>query len=121
MGVEYATPVLVHTKYEWAVASLDGLCDDHTLEIKTMGREKHEAVAAGVVPIYYRAQVLWGLMIADRERGLFASYRPEDETLHEVWIERDREWEASALKAGEEFIGWVRDNVRPPDDFVYTP
>ena len=115
-GVKYATPVLIHPEHPWAVASLDGLTHDHTLEIKTMSRVKHEDAGRGVIPEYYRTQVLWGLMIAGVERGLFASYRPEDGTLHEIWIERDREWETMALAAGAEFMEWVERDVAPPDE-----
>jgi putative phage-type endonuclease len=117
--VTYSTPVLIHPKHEWAVASLDGICTDHTLEIKTMGAEKHLDVRDGIIPDYYRAQVLWGLCVSGKGRGLFASYRPEDGSLYEVWIERDKEWEVEALKAGAEFMDWVAKDVRPPDDFVY--
>jgi len=118
--VSYTTPVLVHPEHDWAVASLDGLCDDHTLEIKTMSLEKHLDVRDGVVPDYYVAQVLWGLMIANRERGLFASYRPEDKSLYETWIERDRKWEVEATVKASDFINWVRSDTKPPDDFVFT-
>lgn len=119
-GVKYAAPVLVHPKHEWAVASLDGICADHTLEIKTMGLEKHLDVRDGIVPDYYRVQVLWGLMISGKQHGLFASYRPEDGSLYEVWIDRDVEWEQGAIKAAGEFMGWVRDDIAPPDDFVFS-
>lgn len=114
-GVRYATPVLIHPDYPWAVASLDGLAD-HTLEIKTMSRAKHEDAARGIIPEYYRTQVLWGLWIAGVERGLFASYRPEDGTMHEIWIERDREWEAIAVPAGAEFMQWVESDTPPVDE-----
>lgn len=118
--VVYSTPVVVHPHHEWAVASLDGLCPDHTLEIKTMSLEKHLDVREGEVPDYYRTQVLWGLMVTNMKRGLFASYRPEDGSLYEVWIDRDKEWEKKVFPIAEEFMSWVKEDVEPPEDFVLS-
>ena len=118
--VKYTTPTLVHPEYKWAVASLDGICSEYTLEIKTMSRDKHEDVAKGEVPDYYECQVQWGLMISGLEKGLFASYRPEDGTLHEVWIKADETRQHWMLDQAKEFMGWVERNEEPPEDFVCT-
>lgn len=118
--VSYTTPVLVDEEHEWMVASLDGLCDDHTLEIKTMGLKKHLDVRDGIVPDYYEAQVQWGLMISGLKRGLFVSYRPEDGSMYEVWIERNDEWIADMRAKAIEFWGWVEADTRPPDDYEFS-
>lgn len=118
--VSYDCPVLVDPEFPWMVASLDGVCDDHTLEIKTMGLEKHLDVRDGIVPDYYECQVQWGLMISGMARGLFASYRPEDGSLYEVWIERDDERIKEMREKAIEFWGWVTSGIRPPDDFVFS-
>lgn len=117
--VQYTTPVLVDDEHEWMVASLDGLCDDHTLEIKTMGLEKHLDVRDGIVPDYYEAQVQWGLMISGRGRGLFASYRPEDGSMYELWIDRDEDMIADMRAKAIEFWGWVEADTRPEDDYEF--
>lgn len=119
-GVEYTTPVLVDEEYEWMVASLDGLCDEHTLEIKTMGLEKHLDVRDGIVPDYYAVQVQWGLMISGLKRGLFASYRPEDGSIYEVWIERNEDMIADMRAKAIEFWGWVEADEEPEDDYEFS-
>lgn len=113
--VGYTTPVLIDAEHEWAVASLDGLCHDHTLEIKTMSADKHRDVAWGWVPDYYECQVQWGLMISGRTRGMFASYRPEDGSLHWTWIARDANAIAEMRERAVEFWGWVEAGTPPPD------
>ena len=120
-GVTYISPVLVHPTYSWAVASLDGLCDRHTLEIKTMSLEKHLDVRdLGEIPDYYDLQMQWGLLIARAMRlpakvGLFASYRPEDGSLYEMWVKPDMAVWASMEAAAHEFMGWVVRDEEPPD------
>jgi len=118
--VKYTAPVLVDPDHKWMVASLDGLCDDHTLEIKTMGVQKHLDVRDGIVPEYYDSQVQWGLMISGLKRGLFASYRPEDGSMYEVWIERDEVAIEGMRMAALEFWTWVIEDRRPPDDFEFS-
>ncbi len=118
-GLTYTTPVLFHPVHGWAVASLDGLCADHVLEIKTMSLEKHLDVREGIVPDYYVMQCQWQLLISGRQRALFASYRPEDETLYETWIIGNIEQQAEMLDAAIEFRGWVERGEEPPDEFIY--
>jgi putative phage-type endonuclease len=119
LGVKYTTPVLIHPKYEWAVSSLDGLCDTHTLEIKTMGKAGHEAAAKGEIPDYYECQIQWGLLISGKPYGVFASYRPEDDTLHMIEVKSDETRQHWMLEQAIEFMGWVFDKKEPPEDFVY--
>jgi len=118
--VTYMTPVLVHPHHEWAVASLDGICPDHTLEIKTMSLDKHMDVHDGIIPDYYETQVQWGLMISGKKRGLFASFRPEDGSLYEVWINEDRELQRRMLDAAIEFWNWVETDTEPDEDFEWN-
>lgn len=115
LGVTYTTPVLVDTVHDWMVSSLDGLCFDHTLEIKTMGRDKHKDVAWGWVPDYYECQVQWGLMLSGKMRGMFASFRPEDESLYYTWIMRDDDKICEMYEKAIEFWDWVVRRVPPPD------
>lgn len=115
--VKFTTPTLVHTEYKWAVSSLDGICSNYTLEIKTMGKEKHLAVKDGEVPDYYECQVQWGLMISGLTKGLFVSYRPEDGSMYEKWIDEDKDKQVEMLNAAKEFWSWVQNNTEPPEDF----
>lgn len=86
--VKYTTPQIKHPRFPFGV-SLDGLCKHHVLEIKTMGEKKHLDVQKGIIPDYYQVQVQWGMMLAEKRLGLFASYRPEDGTLYHRWIFAD--------------------------------
>jgi putative phage-type endonuclease len=88
-GVVYTTPTLIHPEHPYFAASLDGLCDDHVIEIKTMGLKKHLEVAKGIVPDYYECQCQWNMLMAKRDLCIYASYRPEDGTLYEVEIKAD--------------------------------
>lgn len=125
-GVVYTQPVLVHPQYPWAVASLDGLCDYHTLEIKTMASGKHDDVRLrGEIPEHYALQMHWGLWIAEALRlsaksGLFASYRPEDGTMHEAWVQRDDSLWMAMEASAVEFWGYVERDEAPGEDFVYV-
>ncbi len=117
-GVKYTTPVLKHKKYPFLVCSLDGECDAHILEIKTMGFKKHMEVSEGIIPDYYEAQCDWNMMIAGKPM-LFASFRPEDQTMYKInmpmpSLERQRHMTACALQ----FHRWVVKNIPPPPDFV---
>lgn len=125
--ITYTTPTLVHPVYPWAVASLDGICPHHTLEIKTMSKAKHEDLRdTGCIPDYYAIQLHWGLYIAEALRlpakaGLFVSYRPEDGTMWEAWVQRDDVLWERMERAAIEFWGWVESDTPPSEDFVYGP
>ncbi len=116
MNCDYKTPVLVHPEHPWMVASLDGLGDDHVLEIKTMGVDKHRQVARGVIPDYYECQVRWQMMVAGVGRGCLASYRPEDRTLYWHWIVKEPVWEIYAMDEAVKFWKHVTDETQPGDD-----
>jgi putative phage-type endonuclease len=118
--VKYTTPVLTDKEFPWMAASLDGICNEHTLEIKTMGREKHLDVKDGIVPDYYACQVQWGLMISNKPFGIFASYRPEDGTLYEVDVHRDEVAIQEMRQKAIEFWDWVVNDRRPPDDYTFN-
>lgn len=85
-NVKYTTPVIEHPKHKHLVVSLDGYCESHIIEIKTMGVVNHEYASYGVIPDYYRAQCEWAMTLTGKPL-LFASYRPEDGTLHDFFIE----------------------------------
>lgn len=59
------------------------------LEIKCMGKDAHAAASAGDIPETYRLQCQWNLMVSGVAMCLFISYRPEDQSMHEVVIAPD--------------------------------
>lgn len=113
LRVKYSQPVLVHPMYPHFACSLDGYCDDHIAEFKTMGAKKHSDVAASIVPDYYRVQMQWGMMISGKPKCLFASYRPEDQSLHMCWERSSSEWQAQLLDAAIAFWACVERKELP--------
>jgi putative phage-type endonuclease len=116
--VTYTTPQIKHERYPFVV-SLDGLCKHHVLEIKTMGEAKHLDVKRGVIPDYYIVQVQWGMMLAGRKLGLFASYRPEDGTLYHKWIFEDKRLQRDMCAEALAFCRRVQQKKKPID-LVYN-
>jgi putative phage-type endonuclease len=121
-GVTYTTPVIIHPTYPFIAASLDGLCDDHVLEIKTMGLAKHIAVSTGEIPDYYECQLQWNMMLSGRDRAWFVSYRPEDNTLYDHLVFAEVSRQNEMLEKAIEFWGWVTNKQKPKDlyDFLET-
>lgn len=113
--VKYTTPQLVHPRWPEIRVSLDGLCQHHVLEIKTMGEKKHLDVQKKIVPDYYQVQVQWGMMIAGKRLGLFASYRPEDETLYTTWIFEDKKLQRAMCAEALSFWRRVEQRKKPVD------
>ena len=107
LDVKYTTPVVVDPEFDYMVASLDGLTDDHTLEIKTGSMQAHQDARIGVIPYMYRLQCQWGMMVSGMDRCLYVSYRPEDESIHHVWIERNDVMIADMRQAAIEFWAMV--------------
>lgn len=99
--VELKTPTLIHSRWPFLSASLDGLCDEFVWENKCMGAEKHDDAKNGIIPIYYEVQCQWNMFFSGKDKCLFTSYRPEDKTLHEVWVPankcRQREYLAKGI------------------------
>lgn len=112
--VKYTTPQIQHPLFPFGV-SLDGLCNHHILEIKTMGLAKHEDVKRGIIPDYYVVQVQWGMMLAGKRLGLFASYRPEDETLYTRWIFEDKKLQRAMCAEALRFWRRVEQRKKPVD------
>jgi predicted phage-related endonuclease len=80
-----------------------------------MGKDAHEAASRGEIPEHYRLQCQWNLMVSGAERCLFVSYRPEDQTMHEIVVLPD-EKEGSELQHAAE-LWWsnhIVNNIPPP-------
>ena len=117
-GVVYDRPVLIHALHPWAVASVDGQCSRHLLEIKTGSEKQHELLKmAGVVPPHYEMQCQWAIMIAAsmgmQLNCLYADYRPETGEIAETWITPRAGDEM--LERAQEFMRWVDSDTPPPD------
>lgn len=80
------------------------------LEIKCMGKAAHEAASRGEVPAHYLVQCQYNLFVSKAKRCLFVSFRPEDETMHEVEVLPDPKEQKRLSDAAREF--WF-ENVLP--------
>lgn len=80
-GLDMSPVCVIHDRYEWMKASLDGITPDHTaiLEVKCMGVDKHwRAVHKRKVPDYYMPQMQHQLMVCDRAKlCYFLAYHPD--------------------------------------------
>jgi putative phage-type endonuclease len=77
--------------------------DNEILEIKCMGKAKHEEAASGLVPEYYLVQCQWNLLVSGAARCWFVSFRPEDETMHKVEVLPDPTEQARIAAAVDNF------------------
>jgi hypothetical protein len=80
-----------------------------------MGLAKHQDVQKGLIPDYYMVQVQWGMMLAKKRLGLFASYRPEDETLYTRWIFNDPKLQRDMCAEALAFWRRVEQQKKPVD------
>jgi putative phage-type endonuclease len=85
------------------------------LECKAMGKKAHQEAAEGKIPEHYRLQCQYNLAVSGAVKCIFASFRPEDETLHKIDVLPDSEEGAALMARAEE---WWRVHVvgdTPPD------
>ena len=89
----YVEPeVVFHSKYDWMMASLDGISLDRTIavEIKCPGEKDHQVACDGKIPEKYYAQLQHQLAVLSLNLLHYFSYRNGDFKLIEV--ERDAEF-----------------------------
>lgn len=67
---------LVHPKYAFIKASLDGLCEaeNYLVEFKAPGKADLELAKLGVIPDKYYAQVQWQLLVSGCKFGMYVCY-----------------------------------------------
>lgn len=82
---------------------VDGWHTDFIVEIKCMGKQAHLAVKEGVVPNHYRLQCQWNMMMSEVKSCVFASYSPEDGSLHTITLEACANTHYNMFKAAETF------------------
>ena len=116
-GYQYADGsdgTYLHGVYDWAVFNPDALLVDGPLvEVKTTADRSGEMgwgrAGTDQIPLYYRAQVAWGMAVLDLpETRLLCLHgatngRP-DLDIAEYRIKRDRPLEMKLLAAGKRFI-----------------
>lgn len=86
-GELYMPTTVTNPKYEWQVASLDGLSADRktVLEIKTCSKKVYEAACRGEVPEYYMTQLQHQLLcVPEAERAIIVFWHKGDWTAVDV-------------------------------------
>lgn len=113
-GIPVEPEVVFHPKYDWMMASLDGLSDDKSIsvEIKCPGEADHATAKAGRVPDKYYPQVQHQLEVLGHDKLYYFSFlNEEDYALVEVM--RDDSY-IEVLRAQEEtFWDCVQNFVEP--------
>lgn len=110
--------VLVHPKYEWMSASLDGLELDATcaVEIKCVGKADHELALKGIVPEKYIPQLQHQMEVCQLEEMYYMSYVSDsDFTIFKV--KKDNDYCDKLIQAELEFWNRIQErNPPPPSD-----
>lgn len=84
--------VRVHPDFEWAIASLDGIClhGKILVEIKCPNKATHDKAGDGIIEPHYMAQIQHQLWVTDLDMAHYFSY---DGTMHHlVTVKRDEEF-----------------------------
>lgn len=114
-GYLFQPEVHVNAKYEWAIASLDGLYDDDgvvtTLECKYNAKVRHEAVKQGEVDPGHMMQMQWGFFCTGADVCIYASKNGDDYAY--VTIERDDQLIMNILSEAQNFKTFLDDKTPP--------
>jgi putative phage-type endonuclease len=75
--------VVVHPKYDWMMASLDGISEDNgvLVEIKAPGEKSFRSMQKKGTPIYYKAQMTWQMYVTGVDRCDFFCYYKDGEEI----------------------------------------
>lgn len=112
---------VIHDKYPWLRASLDGISDDHqiVLEIKCPSENAHRKALRGTYPYYYRAQLQHQLLITEAPTLHYWSFTdsetfPLNQRFALVVVRPEPEYQAKLFKKAERFMKGLR-SVEPAD------
>lgn len=80
-GMAFIPIVCESSDHSWMAASLDGWNDDNQaiLEIKCPNEKTHQMAIDGIIPIYYRDQIMHQFGCTKALICYYVSYRPEHE------------------------------------------
>lgn len=108
-GIYVRPATLEHPHYPFFKTSLDGITRDFFIinEIKAPTKPKvHEIALAGEVPVYYRAQLQWNMMVSGANEAHFFTFYPEykgSEKTALVIEKRDEQYIAELMRLGRDF------------------
>jgi len=110
----YEPKVGVFSKWHTASASFDGLSEDetHIVEIKCPGSKSYDDMLENGIPLYYRHQVEWQLMISKAEKADFFVYASENLNFS-YSVFPDKEMQDEMLVKAKAFWDCVQNDKRP--------
>lgn len=93
----------VHEKFNWLMASFDGLCLDNKVivEIKCPGQSDHHAALDGKVPEKYFPQLQHQIAVSGYDRAYYFSY--DGKTTALLTVRRDEEYIVELVKKERDF------------------
>ncbi len=112
-GILVIPCVILHPKFDWMVASLDGLDinEEAIVEIKCPGKEDHDLAKRGKVPEKYIPQLQHQMEVCEKEEVYYYSFSGEDGVI--VILKRDDKYIEKMLEAEKEFLNHMHD-LTPP-------
>jgi putative phage-type endonuclease len=102
-GIFVLPKVVIHSDYEWMMASLDGINFEGTtiVEIKCPNKEVHALAEKGIIPPHYMAQIQHQFAVTGALKGYYFSYNGERGALVEVFP--DQKFIKDMIKEEEKF------------------
>lgn len=109
--------VIFHKKFEWMIASLDGMSEDGKtiVEIKCPGKKDHDIARSGKIPEKYYPQIQHQIEVAGVDAAYYFSFDGQDGVT--IKVDRDQEYIDKMIAEELKFYECMQ-NFCPPDDCV---
>ena len=112
-GYEVKPDVFTSEKYDWMIASVDGISADKKIlvEIKCPGEKDHDLASLGIIPEKYFPQLQHQLEVLNLNKGYYLSFSEEE--VYIIPFYRDQDYINKMIKAELEFYHCL-ENFTPP-------
>lgn len=117
MGMKFAPQVKIHPKYEWMIASLDGISEDgnHIIEIKCpKNPHSHDIAVGGKIPEHYQIQMQHQMEVCGVKESTYVSFY--DNAIVILQLEYDAELCKEMLEYERKFYESMR-SLTPPEKY----
>jgi putative phage-type endonuclease len=104
----------VHRKYDWMVASLDGVSLDSSIvvEIKCPGKKDHDTALSGKIPEKYYPQLQHQIEVCGVDSMWYFSYRSDEDHVA-IKVDRCQHYCAELLERASMFYAYFKHQVKP--------
>ncbi len=112
-GLQMFPEIRVHPRYDWMIASLDGITLDgqHIVEVKCPGARSHALAVDGIVPEYYMPQLQHQLEVCGHEHMYYYSFDGVNGVVLDVF--RNESYIEQMLEKEMEFWELLQGDVPP--------